>query len=147
MGIALSLAQRAQRVGEVPVGALVVVDGKIVGVGHNRVICDHDSSSHAEIVAMRAASSYLQNYRLSDASLYVTMEPCIMCAGAMLNARVRRLVFAARDERFGAAGSRLNLLESPFMNHQCQVFSGIMESESRFLLRHFFQSKREQPSG
>ena len=139
---ALDLARSAQTKGEVPVGAVVVLGGQIAGEGENACIAHQDPTAHAEMLAIRAAATTLGNYRLNEARLYVTLEPCIMCAGAILNARIKTTVFAARDERFGAAGLRLNLLESPFMNHQCQVKAGVMENESRQLLQDFFKNKR-----
>ncbi len=139
---ALLEAARAQDLGEVPVGAVVVLDHQVIGRGCNRPITDNDPSGHAEINALRDAAANLGNYRLSGADLYVTLEPCIMCAGAILHARISRLVFGARDEKSGAAGSRLNLLESQFLNHQTRVVSGVLEREAAMLLQKFFQSKR-----
>ncbi len=132
----------AESVGEVPVGALVVQQNKVVGKGFNQPISANDPSAHAEIIAIRDAANNNKNYRLRDATLYVTLEPCIMCAGALLHARVTRLVFAARDNRFGAAGSQLNLVESAFLNHQATVTSGIMQKESAALLKQFFKGRR-----
>ncbi|NKB64725.1 MAG: tRNA-specific adenosine deaminase [Gammaproteobacteria bacterium] len=139
---ALMLAHDAQEVGEIPVGALVVRSGEILGKGSNRVITDLDPSAHAEVVAIRDAASRSGNFRLTGSVLYVTLEPCVMCAGAILQARIEKVVFAAWDERFGAAGSQLNLLESPFLNHQCQVHSGVLQEEAGMLLKNFFSSRR-----
>ena len=139
---ALVEAEKALELGEVPVGAVVVKDQQVVGRGCNRPISDKDPTSHAEIVALRDAARSLQNYRLSGASLYVTLEPCIMCAGAILHARIDRLIFGARDEKYGAAGSRLNLLESEFLNHRTSVVAGVLGQESAALLSEFFSSRR-----
>ncbi len=139
---ALMLAHDAQEVGEIPVRALVVRSGEILGKGSNRVITDLDPSAHAEVVAIRDAASRSGNFRLTGSVLYVTLEPCVMCAGAILQARIEKVVFAAWDERFGAAGSQLNLLESPFLNHQCQVHSGVLQEEAGMLLKNFFSSRR-----
>ncbi|NKB78193.1 MAG: tRNA-specific adenosine deaminase [Gammaproteobacteria bacterium] len=139
---ALELASDARKMDEVPVGALVVNDGAVIGEGHNRVISDLDPSAHAEVVAIRDAASNVGNFRLANSVLYVTMEPCIMCAGAILQARIEKVVFAAWDIRFGAGGSRLNLLESQFLNHQCKVHSGVLEKEAKVLLQSFFSAKR-----
>ena len=142
MAAALELAEVAAAKDEVPVGAVVVLDGSIVGEGHNNSVAAHDATAHAEINALRDAGQKTGNYRLSGGTLYVTLEPCIMCAGAILNARIDRLVYGTRDERFGSAGSQLNLLESPFLNHRCKIESGIMETESRSLLTEFFKARR-----
>ena len=142
MNLALQQAKRAAEQGEVPVGAVVVLDQQVIGSGYNRSIIDHDPSAHAEIMALRDAGVTLSNYRLNDATLYVTLEPCIMCAGAILHARIARLVFGARDPRAGAAGSQLNLLESRFLNHQSAVVAGVMAAQCRQLLQDFFAAKR-----
>ena len=142
MSQALALGESARANGEVPVGAIIVKNDRIIGQGNNRTICDHDASAHAEIVALRQAGVNLKNHRLIDSTLYVTLEPCIMCAGAILQARIKRLVFAARDEKFGAAGSQLNLLQSPFLNHTCEIQAGVMDQECKALLQNFFLEKR-----
>ena len=142
MEAALDQARIAEQLGEVPVGAVVVLNNRIIGRGHNRPITDHDPSAHAEIMAIRDAADALQNYRLGGATLYVTLEPCIMCAGAILHARIARVVFAARDERFGAAGSQLNLLESVFLNHQASITAGVLADQASSMLRKFFADKR-----
>ncbi len=139
---AMLQAEEARGLGEVPVGAVVVLDDTVIGRGCNRPITNHDPSAHAEIVAIRRASEQLKNYRLTGASLYVTLEPCIMCAGAILHARIDRLIFAARDQKYGAAGSKLNLLESEFLNHRTGVTAGVLEQESEDLLKTFFESRR-----
>lgn len=130
--------------GEVPVGALVVKDGMIIGEGWNRPVSTHDPTAHAEVVALRAACLHQQNYRLDGTTLYVTLEPCSMCAGAIINARVGRVVFAAFDPRAGAAGSLFDLLESPSLNHRCEVMNGILADESSALLKRFFHQRREK---
>ncbi len=117
---ALSLAQRAQEEGEVPVGALLVLDNQVIGEGWNRPIGRHDPTAHAEIMALRQGGAVLQNYRLLNATLYVTLEPCVMCAGAMVHSRIRRLVYGAADEKTGAVGSLVDILRHPGMNHQVE---------------------------
>lgn len=139
---ALALAKRAVAEGEVPVGAVVVKDGVAIGEGWNRPIAAHDPTAHAEIQALRAAAARIGNYRLVDTTLYVTLEPCAMCAGAMVHARVRRVVYAAPDPRTGAAGSVFNLLQAPRLNHQAEVCGGVLAEESAALLREFFQARR-----
>jgi tRNA(adenine34) deaminase len=139
---ALELAKQASDLGEVPVGSVVVMNNEIIGEGHNRPVSSHDPTAHAEIMAIRDACNHVDNYRLTGATLYVTLEPCIMCAGAILTSRIERLVFGARDERFGAAGTQVNLVESTFLNHQATVTAGILESVSKVLLQEFFQARR-----
>ena len=143
MATALDLARLAEEEGEVPVGAVVVADETVIGRGYNRCIPDCDPSAHAEIKAIRDAAKSIGNHRLAGATLYVTLEPCIMCAGAILHARIDRLVYAAPDHRFGAAGSALNLLDSPFLNHSCHVTAGVCAEESSALLKAFFAKRRE----
>ncbi|MCY4050291.1 MAG: tRNA adenosine(34) deaminase TadA [Gammaproteobacteria bacterium] len=142
MSTAISLAKESLTLGEVPVGALIVKNNKIIGKGYNCLIRTQDPTSHAEIQAIRSAAKTLRNYRLNGCTLYVTLEPCIMCAGAILNARIERVVFAARDQRYGAAGSQLNLLESPFMNHRCLVEGGILTDQSSTMIKAFFEERR-----
>ena len=142
MESALELARRARTAGEVPVGAVVALEDKIIGRGYNQPIGSCDPCAHAEILAIRDAARRIGNYRLNGAVLYTTLEPCIMCAGAILHARIARLVFAARDEQSGAAGSALNLLQSPFLNHRCQVIAGIGAAPAGELLRDFFAGRR-----
>jgi tRNA(Arg) A34 adenosine deaminase TadA len=140
----LSLADAAEELGEVPVAALVVLDGHIIGRGYNRNIIDHDPSAHAEIVALRAAGRAVDNHRLVGATLYCTLEPCIMCAGAIVHARLARLVFAADDPKTGAVGSVFDLVADPRHNHRVEVVRGVMAVESGERLRAFFKSKRAQ---
>lgn len=140
---AMALARCAEADGEVPVGALVVQEGRVLGEGWNRPIYDHDPTAHAEIVALRAAAQQLRNYRLSGATLYVTLEPCLMCAGAIVHARVERLVFGAYDVKRGAAGSQLNVFTVPSLNHLVKVKGGVLEAECAELLQAFFRQRRE----
>ena len=142
MQAALAEARAAAEAGEVPIGAVVVRDGAIVARGQNRVLRDVDPTAHAEIVAMRAAATALGNYRLNGCTLYVTLEPCAMCAGAMIHARIDRLVFAAADPKAGACGSVLSVLNHPQLNHQMQMEQGIAAEESAELLRGFFRERR-----
>ncbi len=139
---ALTLARQAEKVGEVPVGAVVVKDGAIVARGWNHPIAAQDPTAHAEIEAMRAAARSLGNYRLTDTVLYVTLEPCAMCAGAMVHARVRRLVFGAADPRAGAAGSVFNVVQAAPMNHRLEVTAGVMAEECGELRKRFFAQRR-----
>ena len=139
---ALELARRAQAEGEVPVGAVVVLDEKVIGEGWNRPISASDPTAHAEIQAMRAAASTRQNYRLVGATLYVTLEPCAMCVGAMFHARIRRVVFGAADPKTGAAGSTVNLFEEQRLNHHALVLGGVLAAECGALLSDFFASRR-----
>jgi tRNA(adenine34) deaminase len=142
MQAALAEARLAVEAGEVPIGAVVTREGAIVARGQNRVLRDLDPTAHAEIVALRAAAAALANYRLIGCTLYVTLEPCAMCAGAMTHARLARLVFAAADPKAGAAGSVLSVLNHPQLNHQMQVEQGILADESAELLRSFFRGRR-----
>ena len=139
---ALDLARHAQAAGEVPVGALVVLDHEIIGEAWNQPIVSHDPTAHAEIMALRAAAARVRNYRLAGAILYVTLEPCAMCAGAMVHARIARVVYGAADSKTGAAGSVFNLLETTELNHRAQVTRGILAEDCGKMLRDFFQSKR-----
>ena len=140
---ALELAQEAGRAGEVPVGAVVVLEGRSVGEGRNRMVGSGDPSAHAEMEAIRSACAAVGNYRLPGADLFVTLEPCPMCAGALVLARVKRIVFAAHDPKSGAAGSVLDVVRSPHLNHQCEVHAGLLAEESAELLRSFFGPKRD----
>ncbi|MBB6096534.1 tRNA(adenine34) deaminase [Povalibacter uvarum] len=142
MARAIELAREAERAGEVPVGALVVKDGIVIAEGWNRPISTHDPSAHAEMIAMRAAAQALENYRLLDTTLYVTLEPCAMCAGAMVHARVKRLVYAATDPRAGAAGSVFNIVQHSALNHRLDIVPGVLADECSALLRSFFMSRR-----
>ena len=139
---ALRCAQRALEAGEVPVGAVVVCDGAIVGRGWNRNISDHDPAAHAEIVALRAAGRSIANYRLSDCELFVTIEPCAMCAGALMHARVRRLIYGADDPKAGAVHSIMEVLNHPKLNHQIDVRGGVLAGRSSELLQEFFRKRR-----
>lgn len=140
---ACELAQRASRQDEVPVGAVLVdSDNQCVGEGWNQPISSNDPTAHAEIMALREAASRLENYRLPSTTLYVTLEPCPMCAGAIVHARVKRLVYATADPRSGSAGSVYNLLNSPHLNHRVEVENGVMQDECSGLLKAFFQEKR-----
>jgi tRNA(adenine34) deaminase len=139
---ALELARVAEAAGEVPVGAVIVRDGAIVAEGWNQPISAHDPSAHAEMVALRAAGQTLHSYRLLDTTLYVTLEPCAMCAGAMVHARVRRLVFGATDPRAGASGSVFNIVQHPALNHRIEVSAGPLAHECGALLREFFSARR-----
>ncbi len=140
---ALDQALEAQNSGEVPVGAVVVgPDGILLATGQNRVIRDSDPTAHAEIVAMRAAGQVMHNYRLEGCSLYVTLEPCAMCAGAMIHARMARLIFGALDPKAGAAGSVLDVVNHPQLNHCMEVTGGILSANCGDVLRHFFQARR-----
>ena len=139
---AVAEARAAAAAGEVPVGAVVVREGEIMSRAQNRVLRDNDPTAHAEMVALRAAGAALGNYRLNGCTLYVTLEPCAMCAGAMIHARIDRLVFAASDPKSGACGSVLEVLNHPRLNHQMQVEQGILAEEAAGLLRGFFRERR-----
>lgn len=139
---AIELARRGEEEGEVPVGAVLVAGGAIVGEGWNRPIAAADPTAHAEIQALRAASAALRNYRLIDSTLYVTLEPCPMCVGAIFHARVRRVVFGARDPKAGAAGSVVDLFAEGKLNHHATVEGGLLADECGELLRRFFAAKR-----
>ncbi|HEX7964764.1 MAG TPA: tRNA adenosine(34) deaminase TadA [Gammaproteobacteria bacterium] len=139
---ALSLARQAGAAGEVPVGALVVKDGVLLGSGWNQPIGTHDPTAHAEVMALRAAAHMAENYRLTGTTLYVTLEPCAMCAGAMVHARVARLVYGAADPKTGAAGSVFDLTRTDKLNHRLDVAGGVLAEECGGLLRQFFARKR-----
>ncbi|QCP14504.1 tRNA adenosine(34) deaminase TadA [Pseudoduganella umbonata] len=139
---ALAEAQRAWDLGEVPVGAVVVKDGVVIARGFNQPIAGHDPTAHAEIVAMRAAAQALGNYRLPGCELYVTLEPCVMCSGAMMHARLAKLVYGARDPKTGAAGSVVDLFASEQLNHHTAAAGGLLEEECGNLLKAFFASRR-----
>ncbi len=141
---ALELAAQAEQQDEVPVGAVIVKDNQLIAEGWNQPIQSHDPSAHAEMQAIRAAGQALNNYRLVDTTLYVTLEPCSMCVGAMIHARIGRLVYAAYDEKTGAAGSAIQLLHDPAHNHKIEVLGGVLETESRQQLQQFFQKKRNK---
>jgi tRNA(adenine34) deaminase len=139
---ALELARVAEAVGEVPVGAVVVLDGQLIGEGANAPISGSDPTAHAEVQALRSAAKALKNYRLTGSTLYVTMEPCPMCAGALVNARVSRLVYGAADLRVGAAVTVFNIVRAPEVNHRLEVTAGVLEADCRGLLQAFFRSRR-----
>lgn len=144
MKLALEQAQLAYEHNEVPIGAILVKDNQVIGAGYNQCITNNDPSAHAECVAIRDAAKHLQNYRLLDTSLYVTLEPCAMCAGLLVHARIKRLVFAAYEPKAGAIVSTLNLLERLENNHQIQVIQGVLAAESSNLLSQFFKQRRAQ---
>ena len=139
---ALARADQAETLGEVPVGAVVVVDGKVVGTGANSPIASRDPTAHAEIIALREASRRIETYRLTDATIYVTMEPCAMCAGALVNARLKRLVFGARDLRFGGVRSKFRIADSDLLNHRVEVVEGVLADECLRRLKTFFEARR-----
>jgi len=143
MRMALARAELSQAAGEVPIGAVILApDGAMLACGQNRVIGDHDPTAHAEVVALRAAGEALGNYRLEQCTLYVTLEPCAMCAGAMIHARIGRLIFGAYDPKAGAVGSVLSVLNHPQLNHRIALTGGVLAEECGDLLRRFFQSRR-----
>jgi len=144
MLLALGLAREAEQAGEVPVGAIVVLNEAVIGRGRNSPIARSDPTAHAEILALREAAEAIRNYRLEGATLYTTLEPCVMCAGALVAARVARLVFGARDLRFGGVRSKFHLADSPLLNHRVEVTEGAAGAESADLMRRFFQSQRER---
>jgi tRNA(adenine34) deaminase len=143
---ALEQARTAARAGEVPVGALVIKDGKILGAAHNRTLLDNDPAAHAEIVALRQAAARLSNHRLTGCEMYVTIEPCAMCAGAMIHARIARLVYGAVDPKAGAAGSVLEVINHPKLNHQMKVTPGVLADECSEILQEFFRARRKNPA-
>jgi tRNA(adenine34) deaminase len=142
MAEAIAEARRAEAESEVPVGAVAVADGRIVGAGHNRPIGLSDPTAHAEILAIRAAAATLKTYRLNVVAIYVTLEPCVMCVGAMLNARIARVVYGARDDKAGALGSVYDIGRDGRLNHRFEVVGGVMESECAELMRGFFRTRR-----
>ncbi len=142
MRYAIRLAQRAEQQGEVPVGAIVVKDDRCIAEGWNVPITSHDPTAHAEVVAMRGAGVFMENYRLTDATLYVTLEPCVMCMGAMSHARIKRLVFGAYDPKRGAVCNALSLTDASFLNHRISWDGGVLETECSEMLRDFFKARR-----
>jgi len=140
---AISQARNAWALGEVPVGALVVKDGRIIATGFNQPIGNHDPTAHAEIMALRAAATILGNYRLPGCEMYVTLEPCAMCAGAMMHARLARVVYGASDPKTGACGSVLNLFEQEKLNHHTELTAGVLAEECGTLLKEFFAERRQ----
>lgn len=139
---ALALAREAEAAGEVPVGAVLVKDGETVARAYNCPIAANDPTAHAEMIVMRQAGALLDNYRLLDTTLYVTLEPCAMCAGAMVNARVGRLVFGCRDLRFGAVRSKFRIADSELLNHRVEVIEGVLAAETAELMKSFFERRR-----
>ncbi len=144
MGLALEMAAKAEARGEVPVGAVLVKDNQLLAAGFNFSIGQHDPSAHAEMQCLRQAGQVIQNYRMLDATLYVTLEPCSMCAGAMVHSRIKRVVFGARDAKTGAAGSVVDLLNNSAFNHQVSVTSGVREQECAAMLSDFFKRRRAE---
>jgi len=142
MRLALQGAQLARRAGEVPVGALVIKDGVIIGQGYNRNLQEHDPTAHAEIVALRQAATVVGNHRLPGCEMFVTIEPCAMCAGALVHARLARLVYGASDPKAGAVTSVLQVLNHPRLNHKMEITAGVLETECSELLQDFFRQKR-----
>jgi tRNA(adenine34) deaminase len=141
---ALAEAAEATQRGEVPVGAIAVLDGEVIGRGYNRKEAENDPTAHAEMIALREAAAHLNNWRLAGVTLYATLEPCPMCAGAMIQARLGRLVYGARDIRFGAAGTVMDVLGEPAFNHRVEVVCGVLEDEAAALLQAFFRERREK---
>lgn len=139
---ALRLAQEAKAAGEVPVGAVVVREGTIIGRGRNSPVGTNDPTAHAEMIALREAAAAIGNYRLEGCTLFVTLEPCPMCAGALVHARAGRLVFGARDLRFGGVRSKFRLADSPLLNHQVEIVEGVLAAECTALLKEFFAARR-----
>jgi tRNA(adenine34) deaminase len=142
MSLALSEARAALDAGEVPVGAIVVIDGEVAGRGRNQPIAQSDPTAHAEVVALREAAAAIGNYRLPGATLFATIEPCAMCAGALIHARVERLVYGAADPRAGAVSSIFQLCSSDALNHQVEITAGVLEEECRGLIQSFFRTRR-----
>jgi tRNA(adenine34) deaminase len=142
MGLALEQARKAEEEGEVPVGAVLVKDGLLIAKAHNQPISTNDPTAHAEIQLLRAAGKKLKNYRLTGTSLYVTLEPCAMCLGAIMHARVEHVVFGAYDPKTGVCGSSENLMDANCFNHKIDLVSGVLENESKQLLKNFFNSRR-----
>lgn len=142
MRLSLELAQKAEQEGEVPVGAVVVLNDKVIGQGWNKPIDSHDPTAHAEIMALRDAAKAIGNYRITDATLYVTLEPCLMCAGALIHARIKRLVFAATDPKAGAICSVAHTLDFKSLNHRIEWQMGVLADECSEVLKNFFKSRR-----
>jgi tRNA(adenine34) deaminase len=144
MGQALLYAKQAEQLNEIPVGAVLVKDNQLIASGYNRSITDNDPSAHAEMIAVREAGKALNNYRLIDCTLYVTLEPCSMCAGLLVHSRIKRLVFGAPDAKTGSAGSIMNLLQEPRLNHQVEVFGGVLADKCGNTISEFFKRRRAQ---
>ena len=145
MNLALELAKKAELKDEVPVGAVIVQDGKVIGSGMNTSISDHDPTSHAEINAIREAAKLIQNYRLKDCSIYVTLEPCAMCVGAIQHARIGKIIYGASDPKTGACGGMIDLIGIKEINHHAEAMGGVVEKECSQILKNFFLSKRKKP--
>ncbi len=143
MRYAIALADKAKDLGEIPVGAVIVKDDEVVAEGYNLSICQHDPSAHAEMLAIRSAGEVLENYRLIDCTLYVTLEPCPMCAGALVHSRIKRVVFGAYDEKTGAAGTVMNLVQDGRLNHQCEVTGGVLQDACSTQISDFFKARRK----
>lgn len=139
---AILLAENAQAKGEIPVGAVLIYKEKLIAEGYNNSISTHDPSAHAEVLALRAGGRYLQNYRLLNTTLYVTLEPCVMCAGAMIHARISRLVFGANNQKTGASGSVIDIFNNPNINHRILVVNGVLSNEYSVMLSNFFHLQR-----
>jgi tRNA(adenine34) deaminase len=146
MELALEQAALAAAAGEVPVGALVIKDGEVLGRGHNRNLLDDDPTAHAEIVALRQAAARMGNHRLTGCTMVATIEPCAMCAGALIHARIARLVYGASDPKAGASGSVLQVINHPGLNHRMEVTAGVLAEKCSAVLQDFFRQKRQQPS-
>lgn len=144
---ALELARRAREAGEVPIGAVVVWNEEEIGAGWNRTITMNDPTAHAEVLALRAAGERMNNYRLSGCEMFATLEPCAMCAGALMHARISRLVYAAADPKAGAAGSVLSVVNHPQLNHRMEIVAGVLEREAAEMLKSFFRERRGKESG
>ncbi|CAN5515326.1 tRNA adenosine(34) deaminase TadA [soil metagenome] len=144
---ALRLAEKAYKAEEVPVGAIVVQAGRIIGRAYNQVELLKDATAHAEMLAITQAEAAVGDWRLSNCDLYVTKEPCAMCAGALVHVRMRRVIFGCADERSGAAGGAMNLLQMPTFNHRCEVIAGVLRAESAALLQSFFRTRRKEDGG
>jgi tRNA(adenine34) deaminase len=147
MRLALDQAARARDLNEVPIGAIIVDgSGNLIATAYNRTITDNDPTAHAEVLALRAAATAIGNYRLTDLTVYTTIEPCVMCAGALVNARVQRLVYGADDQRFGAVGTHFGIGMTDILNHQIEVVSGVLAEECRRLMLEFFRQRRAEAS-
>ena len=143
MAIALLMAREAERLGEVPIGSVIVdAEGHVLATGSNQPISTSDATAHAEMIALRTAGARLSNYRLNGCTVYTTIEPCAMCAGALVNARIARLVYGARDERFGAVETHFRICDSDILNHRIEIEGGVLEDECRRLMQEFFKKKR-----
>lgn len=144
MAKALEYASKAEQLNEIPVGAVLVKDNQLIAAGYNRSIIDNDASAHAEMIAIREGGKTLNNYRLIDCTLYVTLEPCSMCAGLLVHSRIKRLVFGAKDAKTGAAGSIMNLLQEPKLNHQVEVQSDVLAQQCGEIISLFFKRRRQE---